>query len=151
MPERMWKPEFHKSKWFKRGWTLQELIAPKSVEFFSQEGDWLGNKETLEQHIHEITTIPVSALRGEPLSAYTEKERLRWAEGRETKYQEDQAYCLPGIFGNSMKLNYGEGDLALTRLITKLRKPFKGKLSTTLASAVHNTSILPSIQFHAVN
>jgi heterokaryon incompatibility protein (HET) len=57
-----WESAFRKSRWFTRGWTLQELLAPGSLEFFSQEGHLLGNKKTLERQIHEITGIPVSAL-----------------------------------------------------------------------------------------
>jgi hypothetical protein len=43
-----WEPIFRKSAWFSRGWTLQELIAPVSVDFFSEEGGLLGNKASLE-------------------------------------------------------------------------------------------------------
>jgi hypothetical protein len=62
--EYTWEPAFRFSKWFTRGWTLQELLAPGpgSVEFFSQEGDHLGDKTSLERQIHEITGITVSAL-----------------------------------------------------------------------------------------
>ena len=47
---------------FTRGWTLQELLAPRSVEFFSKEGQRLGDKQSLELQIHQITNIPVQAL-----------------------------------------------------------------------------------------
>src|SRR4051812_29641219 len=57
-PSPKWKLAFKKSRWFSRGWTLQELIAPASVEFFSREETRLGNKTTLEQTLHEITQIP---------------------------------------------------------------------------------------------
>ena len=65
-----WEAAFRKSRWFSRGWTLQELLAPASVEFFSREGDCLGCKRSLEQDIHEITEIPIRALRGGPLMAF---------------------------------------------------------------------------------
>jgi hypothetical protein len=42
--------------------TLQELIAPTSVEFFSKEGDQLSNKISLKRHIYKITEIPVEVL-----------------------------------------------------------------------------------------
>ena len=80
-----WEPAFRKSRWFKRGWTLQELLAPASVEFFSQEGRLLGSKTTLEMLIHDITQIPIIALRGDPVSYFTVNERLRWTSGRNTK------------------------------------------------------------------
>ncbi|KIM95395.1 hypothetical protein OIDMADRAFT_134334, partial [Oidiodendron maius Zn] len=64
----MWDVAFWSSKWFNRGWTLQELIVPVIVEFFSQEHKLLGDKKSLETLIHEITQIPIQALRGNLLS-----------------------------------------------------------------------------------
>ncbi|ERF69453.1 hypothetical protein EPUS_07857 [Endocarpon pusillum Z07020] len=89
-----WEATFQKSRWFSRGWTLQELIAPASVEFFSSEGDRLGSKRSLEQYIHEITGIAIQALRGGPLTGFKVEERFSWAKHRETKRQEDKAYSL---------------------------------------------------------
>jgi hypothetical protein len=129
-PGRRWKPAFKKSRWFTRGWTLQELIAPKSVEFFSRERERLGDKHTLEQQIREITDIPVAALRGALLSDFSVDERFRWAEKRETKRKEDQAYCLLGIFDISMSLRYGEGTKAFNRLKGKAGKSFRSTYST---------------------
>ena len=57
-----WESDFRKSRWFTRGWTLQELLAPSSVEFFSRECKRLGDKKLLRQQIHEITGIADSAL-----------------------------------------------------------------------------------------
>lgn len=111
-----WEAAFRHSRWFTRGWTLQELIAPASVEFFSREGDRLGNKKSLEQEIHEITKIAVSALRGAPLAEFKIEERFSWADQRQTKRQEDQVYSLLGIFDVHMPLIYGEGDKAYVRL-----------------------------------
>jgi hypothetical protein len=59
-----WEPTFRGSRWFTRDWTLQELLAPSSAEFFSQEGDQLGDKRTLEKHIHDITGIAIGAFQG---------------------------------------------------------------------------------------
>ena len=56
---RRWKPAFKRSRWFTRGWTLQELIAPTSVEFFSKEEQRLGDKQSLAQTLHEITGIAI--------------------------------------------------------------------------------------------
>ena len=123
-----WKAAFRSSKWFTRGWTLQELIAPKSVEFFSREGGRLGSKESLEQEIHEITKIAVEALRGGPLTVFEIEERMSWANGRETKRQEDMAYSLLGIFNVRMWLDYGEGkEGAFERLRKKIGKSSKRK------------------------
>lgn len=61
-PSPKWQSAFRVSRWFTRGWTLQELMAPASVEFFSSEGQRLGDKESMEHQLHAITGIPVSAL-----------------------------------------------------------------------------------------
>lgn len=110
------KTDFCDSRWFTRGWTLQELIAPRLVEFFSREGDLLGTKRTLEQQIHKITQIPIEALRGASLSGFSVDERLQWAQDRQTTRKEDKAYCLFGIFNVFLPLIYGEGDNAFVRL-----------------------------------
>ncbi|KAF8853548.1 HET-domain-containing protein [Acephala macrosclerotiorum] len=121
-----WESVFRKSRWFTRGWTLQELIAPASVEFFSKEGELLGNKASLERHICEITGIPVKALRGS-LSDFTVTERMSWLEKRETTRKEDMAYSALGIFDVNMPLIYGEGrEKALKRLREEIDKASKG-------------------------
>ncbi|KAF2197542.1 HET-domain-containing protein, partial [Delitschia confertaspora ATCC 74209] len=120
---RGWKRDFRKSRWFIRGWTLQELIAPTSVQFFSKECQRLGDKESEEQTLCEITQIPLKALRGSPLSDFTVEERMSWARSRQTKYEEDAAYSLLGIFGVSMTPNYGEGkESAFSRLRRKIKR-----------------------------
>ncbi|KAL9612605.1 MAG: hypothetical protein Q9167_002811 [Letrouitia subvulpina] len=112
-----WGTAFKKSRWFCRGWTLQELIAPESVHFYSREGCYLGSKKQLEQYIHNVTGIPIKALRKDSLKAFSVEERLSWAKHRETKRQEDIAYSLLGIFDIYMPLLYGEGrERALMRL-----------------------------------
>lgn len=123
----IWEEAFKKSRWFSRGWTLQELIAPKQVDFFSAEGDRLGNKSTLEPMVHEITGIAASALRGDALSNFSIDERMSWAEHRNTTLEEDKAYCLLGIFDVSMPLIYGEGrHRASRRLQEEIHKSYKG-------------------------
>src|SRR5437762_452334 len=90
----IWEPAFQKSRWFARGWTLQELIAPASVEFFSVEWARLGDKKSLEQQIHDITGITPQALQGSPMSYFSVDTRMSWAAKRETKREEDAAYSL---------------------------------------------------------
>src|SRR5690349_4421039 len=94
-----WEATFRKSRWFTRGWTLQELIAPASVEFFSSEDQWLGDKNSLEQQVHEITGIPVEALQGDTLDHFSVARRMEWMKGRQTLQEEDMACSLIGIFG----------------------------------------------------
>ena len=118
-----WESAFRKSRWFTRGWTLQELIAPVSVEFFSRESKRLGDKKSLEQQVHEITGIPISALQGSHLSYFSVSERISWTENRETKRKEDRAYSLMGIFDIHMPLIYGEGgEEAFIRLRDEINK-----------------------------
>ena len=124
-----WEPAFRESRWFTRGWTLQELLALVSVDFFSRESKQLGDKRTLERQIHEITRIAILALRGTPLYKFSVEERLSWVENRETVRKEDKAYSLLGIFDIYMPLMYGEGEEnTFTRLRKKINKPPKGFL-----------------------
>jgi len=119
---------FRASRWFTRSWTLQELLAPRSVEFFSQEGNRLGDKRSLEQQIHEITGIVVPALRGSPLFKFSADERFKWAQNREATRDEDWAYSLLGIFDIFMPLIYGEGkEKAVIRLGKEIKEASKGK------------------------
>ena len=127
-----WESGFQASRWFKRGWTLQELIAPVSVKFFSREGEYLGDKISLEGQIHDITKIPTAALSGTPLSNFSVDDRKRWAVERETKRKEDKAYCLLGIFNVFIPLMYGEGDHAFTRLEEEIRKRSGQKSTATV-------------------
>jgi hypothetical protein len=112
-----WEEAFRSSKWFTRGWTLQELIAPAVVEFYSKEDKLLGDKESLEKPIHEITQIPVQALRGNSFSDFSIAERKGWAAERQTTEEEDIVYCLLGLCEVSMPAIYGEGkEVVLKRL-----------------------------------
>lgn len=118
-----WEDAFRRSRWFTRGWTLQELLAPASVEFFSANGKQLGSKILLEQEIHEITRIPVRALRNYDLREFSIDERMGWVGGRKTTVEEDRAYCLLGIFGVFLPLIHGEGEeYALQRLRGEIQR-----------------------------
>jgi hypothetical protein len=123
-----WEQSFGKSRWFTRGWTLQELLAPSLVEFFSEDGKRLGDKRSLEGQIHEITGIPISALRGSALSQFATDQKFNWAKNRQTTREEDQAYSLFGIFGVSMPVMYGEGREDADR---RLRKEIDGSMKST--------------------
>ncbi|KAH7304359.1 heterokaryon incompatibility protein-domain-containing protein [Rhexocercosporidium sp. MPI-PUGE-AT-0058] len=101
-------PSFCNSKWFTRGWTLQELIAPKDVYFYSSEWELIGKKDDLLKVLHEVTGIYPGALNGTPMKRFSVAERMSWAAKRETTRSEDMAYCLMGIFDVNMPLLYGE-------------------------------------------
>jgi hypothetical protein len=88
-----------------------------SVEFFSREGQQIGDKISLDQLVHEITSIPLAALRNCSLDQFTTSERARWSENRETTEDEDIVYCLLSVLDVSMPTSYGEGrKSALRRL-----------------------------------
>ena len=118
-----WDTEFRQSKWFTRGWTLQELLAPSVVKFFSRDWHKLGDRVSLNTQIHEVTTIPFRVLAGAPLSQSSTDERFRWRQERHTKLKEDAAYSLSGIFDVEMAPVYGEGtEEAFRRLRDKIQK-----------------------------
>jgi hypothetical protein len=85
------------------------MIAPVSVEFFSREGQRIGDKASLNQLLHGVTGLPLAALRNCPLDQFSTSERIRWAEKRTTTEEEDMVYCLLGLLGISMPITYGEG------------------------------------------
>lgn len=120
-----WRAAFQKSKWFTRGWTLQELLAPSSVEFFTVDGERLGNKQTLSQPIRHATSISWQALETSPLhlSDFSIEERMSWVAGRETKREEDAIYSLLGLFDVHMPPIYGEGKSnAFDRLESEIQR-----------------------------
>ena len=134
----LWEAAFRNSRWFTRGWTLQELIAPPCVEFFTREGRKLGDKKSLKQQIHEVTGVAVKALEGDTLLEFSVAERMSWAEKRETRREEDKAYSLLGIFSVHIPLIYGEGkDNALRRL----REEIDSRLLPTHLSTQRGKSI----------
>lgn len=101
---------FKNSRWFTRGWTLQELLAPKTVEFYTREAKSLGDKKSLSKEICEVTNINLKALHGTPLPKFSIEQRASWMAGRQTKREEDIVYCQMGIFDVSMNVLYGEGE-----------------------------------------
>lgn len=122
--QEVWEQTFQTCRWFKRGWTLQELLASRDACFFSKQEARIGDKVSLVQALHGATRIPVPALQGRPLSQFSVDERMSWAKERETKREEDTAYCLLGIFDIQMPLLYGEGrEKALARLRKEIDGP----------------------------
>lgn len=105
----MW-PDFYKSAWFERGWTLQELIAPKNLCFYNNEWDFLGTKADLKDAVGLITKIPENILLGGDLTNESVSRKMSWASSRQTTVPEDIAYCLLGLFGVNIPLLYGEGE-----------------------------------------
>ncbi|KAF2877334.1 heterokaryon incompatibility protein-domain-containing protein, partial [Massariosphaeria phaeospora] len=104
---------FRQSRWWTRGWTLQELLAPRHIIFF----DSIWNRQIRYELITEITGIPSAVLVKElPLSQVSAACKFAWASQRVTTRVEDKSYCLMGLMGVNMPLLYGEGDKAFVRL-----------------------------------
>lgn len=119
---------FRASRWFTRGWTLQELLAPSSVEFFSTNEKRIGDKKSLKNIIHEITGIPVETLQEYKSAKFSVEERISWISKRQTTHQEDMVYALLGIVEIFLPLNYGEGrDNALERLRAEVERCFPSR------------------------
>ena len=122
---------FEKSRWFKRGWTLQELIAPKNVNFYDRDWAFLGHKSSLRDAIQSAAHIDIGhLLLGDNASI---AQKMSWASDRETTRPEDEAYCLLGLFDVNMPLLYGEGEKAFTRLQYEIiQKPTFGMMDESI-------------------
>ncbi|KAK4206525.1 heterokaryon incompatibility protein-domain-containing protein [Rhypophila decipiens] len=102
--------DLEQCRWFTRGWTLQELVAPGHIVFFDKEWNEVGDKHGLSEQLSAITGVPAELLRRETdVSEYSVAKRLSWASKRQTTRDEDIAYCLLGLFDVNMVLLYGEG------------------------------------------
>lgn len=113
---------FGKSRWFTRGWTLQELIAPWSVEFYGKDWHDIGTKLSLQKIVSAITGIPTNALNFHDMDSFSVAQRMSWAANRQTTRVEDRAYSLMGLFGVNMPMLYGEGERAFGRLQEEIMK-----------------------------
>jgi Heterokaryon incompatibility protein (HET) len=113
---------FAKSRWFTRGWTLQELIAPSNLVFYSTDWRKIATKSELRGMISQITGIEVAVLEGTDPDCFSIAQRMSWASKRSTTRIEDIAYCLLGIFGVNMALLYGEGERSFVRLQEEIMK-----------------------------
>jgi hypothetical protein len=109
------------SRWMRRSWTLQELIAPKNMYFYAANWMMIGTKESLLPLLSEVTQVDKAVLENaDHLSDYSIGRIMSWAANRETRRVEDIAYSLLGLFGVSMPVIYGEGHTAFTRLQEKI-------------------------------
>ena len=108
-------------KWFTRGWTLQELIAPTRIYFYDKDWACRGTRQALAVTLSAITRIDLPVLEqwsAGPLALghIPVARRMAWAAHRTTTRVEDRAYSLLGIFGVNLPLLYGEREGAFIRL-----------------------------------
>jgi hypothetical protein len=114
---------FQSSRWFKRGWTLQELLAPDAIEIFDSDWHFVGTKSSLLEGIYKATNIEKQYLLDRnAIENATIAAKFSWASGRTTTREEDMAYCLLGLVQVNMPMLYGEGSGAFYRLQLEIIK-----------------------------
>ncbi|KAK0665550.1 hypothetical protein QBC41DRAFT_306009 [Cercophora samala] len=144
-----------KDEWFRRGWTLQELLAPAVVKFYDRNWrplvkDAVNDKDErrILQPLVSATGCPEHDLRRFSPGPYAVDERMSWAARRVTTRAEDMAYSLMGIFDVTIQPAYGEGgERAFCRLVEAIM--ISGGSSSVLnwagmAAESHNSNALPS-------
>jgi len=117
--------QLRKSRWFTRGWTLQELLAPLELNFYARDWSKLGSKTgAMATAISALTGIEGEFLSGAESVVQSASVALKmsWLAKRTTTRVEDMAYCMLGLFDINMPLLYGEGLKAFTRLQTEIIK-----------------------------
>lgn len=116
--------QFEESRWWNRGWTLQELLAPRNVVFLANDWTILGTKAGNSGYIAHFTNIHREALEDfTTISSFSVAQRMSWAANRQTTKAEDIAYCLMGIFDVSMAMvYYGNGEKAFQKLQEEILK-----------------------------
>ncbi|QIW98271.1 hypothetical protein AMS68_003789 [Peltaster fructicola] len=142
-----WTTAFQKSRWFTRGWTLQELVAPGKVMFFTKDRQPIGTRETLSMVIGSVTGINRKVLQGATLADIPIDERFRWSLGRSTGEPEDMIYCMLGMLDVSIYLKYGEGlDVARKRLFREIKREYGSRTCGLLQDMrFTGTASIPSL------
>lgn len=118
--------DFKREPWFERGWTLQELLAPKRIKFYNK--DWHPFTDLVSDKANNMVLSALSAVTGIPRDAVVADnsrgirgrgiwEIMSWASMRKTTRIEDAAYCLFGLFDVNLPITYGEGEKAFPRLV----------------------------------
>ncbi|KIM59819.1 hypothetical protein SCLCIDRAFT_61681, partial [Scleroderma citrinum Foug A] len=103
-------------EWFSRGWTLQELIAPRNIHFFNHDWQLIGDKRTFSRILVRITRIPSYIIMDGMYDRPCVAQIMSWAANRTTTLVEDRAYSLLGLLDINMTISYGEGKAAFQRL-----------------------------------
>ena len=126
-----WEDAFRQSRWFKRGWTLQELLAPKEVVFYAYNRDKLGDRSSLETLVCAATGIAKDGIYGRHLASFSFDEKMSWMANRSTKKEEDRIYAMLGLFDVSMLVVYGEG---LANALRRLRREVDESLTSMMTA-----------------
>jgi hypothetical protein len=118
--------QFVRSQWFQRGWTLQELLAPKNIEFFDRDWKHIGSKSTLIPQISEGSRISQKHLLGDFRQASI-AQKMSWLAHRKTEVKEDLAYCMLGIFGAEFRQRPGLHGKEFIRLQETIIESWPGR------------------------
>ncbi|KAM0214176.1 hypothetical protein ACHAQI_003800 [Fusarium lateritium] len=131
------------SRWFTRGWTLPELLAPPQLIFYAADWTILGRRDdSLAELISEITGIDQTYLsRRKDLQQASVGEKMSWMSNRKTTRVEDMAYCMLGILGIEMDVHYGQGKRAMGRLQKRIEEKTSTKMDHLSDSAIHKTDM----------
>ena len=133
------------SRWFTRGWTLQELIAPREMLFFASDWSYIAAKQEVLPLLSRITNIDIDVLKTGDLSEASVAKKMSWAATRKTSRGEDMAYCLLGMFNVNMPLLYGEGPVkAFRRLQEAIMRLTHDQSLFAWGDFVTNFSIIPT-------
>ncbi|KIJ67649.1 hypothetical protein HYDPIDRAFT_26068 [Hydnomerulius pinastri MD-312] len=135
LPNSTTTDDFKDDRWFTRGWTLQELLAPENVKFFGKDWQPLSSNENdkadpaLRKALSRVTGIPSGDLKSFR-RPWKEVDRVRdvlsWASKRQTTRLEDVAYCLTGLLNVHLTVQYGEGEEAFERLMLAISNVCSG-------------------------
>ncbi|KAK4505903.1 hypothetical protein PRZ48_003868 [Zasmidium cellare] len=138
------RDEVRRARWFTRGWTLQELLAPRVVEFHDSNWLQLGARHQVVDTLSEITRISPAFLRDrDKVQSASIAQKMSWASLRVTTRLEDQAYSLLGIFDVNLPLLYGEGSKAFLRLQEEIIRT-QGDHSILVWYSHHRKLLAPS-------
>ncbi|QIW96626.1 hypothetical protein AMS68_002144 [Peltaster fructicola] len=147
--------DFVSSRWHRRGWTLQELIAPKELQFYNKNGRLLGDRTTLRSEILQACGIDVS----QGLHEISFPERFRWSLQRETTKGEDASYCMLGLLEVYMVVNYGIGiEAAREKMLRLVEREHGGRtvrqmramLRVPDATDQRGMDLLSRLQYHGM-
>jgi hypothetical protein len=147
LPKSLWGPAIRQSRWFTRGWTLQELIVPSTVEFYSSDGEKLGDKSSLETIINEVTGVAREALRGDDLANFSIDERMAWAANRSTTREEDMTLIrLRDEIGKAYEREFQQDSSATKSTI--LTSTFESATKTSLTDTTSFSASPPGLLAH---
>ena len=131
---------------------MQELLAPKAIQFYDAKWQYLGSKQSLAASISEVTGIDPGVLSGKRYPRqYSIAQRMSWAAGRRTSRREDRAYSLLGLFVINMPMLYGEGGKAFIRLQEEIIKESDDHSIFAWTGAAGSGALAPSPDMFAAS